>query len=97
VESKYEMTLRAVTFVNTQLDTPDEPLNPITRLMNPITRLMLEQAAESDEDTAKLLTGLTNLSVILLSRLEKATGMPQQEILKDVTWRLQRMDRGPGA
>jgi chemotaxis response regulator CheB len=83
VDSKSEATIRAVTFIRVQLDTPDQRLNPMSDMM-------LEQALTSDEELAVLMSGMNNLVLRLLVKLEKATGATMSEILDDIAWRAQQ-------
>jgi hypothetical protein len=73
---KTESTAHAITFLKATLDTPRE--------VNPIAHWMIEGAVKSDEEMAKLLSGLLNVSIILLVRQEEQTGLTAEQILEDI-------------
>jgi autonomous glycyl radical cofactor GrcA len=74
---KAESTAHAITFLKATLDTPHVQVNPIAHWM-------IEDAVKSDEEMAKLLFGLLNVSTILLVRQEKLTGLTAEQILQDI-------------
>jgi hypothetical protein len=56
---------------------------------DPMADLRFEQAFTSDEEMALLMSGMSNLTLHLLLKLEQATGATASEILNDVARQVQ--------
>ena len=78
-----QATLLAIILMRVQMDTADQRLDPMADLR-------LEQAFTSDEETALLVSGMSNLAQHLLVKLEQATGATTREILNDVARQVQQ-------
>ena len=83
MDTRSQATLLAIILMRVQVDTPDQRLDPVADLR-------LEQAFTSDEETALVLSGMSNLAQHLLVKLQQATGATTSEILDDIARQVQR-------
>ena len=83
MDTRSQATLLAIILMRVQVDTPDQRLDPVADLR-------LEQAFSSDEETALVLSGMSNLAQHLLVKLQQATGATTSEILDDIARQVQQ-------
>ena len=83
MDTRSQATLLAIILMRVQVDTPDQRLDPVADLR-------LEQAFTSDEETALVLSGMSNLAQHLLVKLQQATGATTSEILDDIARQVQQ-------
>jgi hypothetical protein len=87
MDTGIQATMLAIIVIRMQLETPDQPLDPMADLR-------FEQAFTSDEEMALLMSGMSNLTQHLLVKLEQATGATTSEILHDVARQVQLREVG---
>ena len=82
MDTGIQATMLAIIVIRTQLETPDQRLDPMANLR-------FEQAFTSDEEMALLMSGMSTLTQHLPVKLEQATGATTSGILNDVARRVQ--------
>jgi hypothetical protein len=82
MDQEAESTARAIAFLTAALEAPDRGNSELPR------QLLNEAIAE--DGGMKLVVGLADVSLWLLMKLEKTSGLAAQEVLHDIARKAQR-------